>query len=76
MALEGLVLKDLLGEGMLGLMGVNCKSSSRSLMLFLESWEVLNVVLMVWTCHSVKPLDLGKGGKRLHGQCDDAAGIE
>ena len=34
---------------MLGLMGVEHSSRSRSLILFLESWEVLSTVLRVQT---------------------------
>ena len=50
---------------MLGPMGVDCRSRSRSSRLFLESWDVLNTVLMVQTYHSIKPLDLVKWGEEV-----------
>ena len=34
---------------MLGPIGVECRSDSRSSRIFLESWEVLSMVLMVQT---------------------------
>ena len=37
--------------------------------IVLGSCEVLSAILMVQTCHSIKPLDLGKWGE-LYGQCD------
>ena len=45
---------------MLDHMGVEHRSRCRSLMFFLKSWEVLSMVLMVQTWHSMKPLDYGK----------------
>ena len=47
---------------MLGLMGVYCRSMRRSSSIFLDSCEVLSVVLRVLTSHSVNPFDLGKWG--------------
>ena len=40
-------------------------SNSRLSWVFLESWEVQSMVLMVWTWHSMKPFDLGKWGEEV-----------
>ena len=45
---------------MMGPNGVNQMSRRASSRGFFESWPVLSTVLMVWTCHSMNPLDLGK----------------
>ena len=61
------------GEGMLGLVGVEWMSRSRSSMVFLESWVVLSMVFSILTWHSMNPLDLEKWGKRLCGLYDCTA---
>ena len=50
---------------MLGPIGVEYRSSSRSSKVFLDSCELLSVVLTVQPCHSIKPLDLGKWRKEV-----------
>ena len=49
-----------LGEGMLGPIGVNQRSSRTSSTGFFDAWAVLSTVFMVHTCHSMKLFDLGK----------------
>ena len=51
------------GKGMLGPIRVNLKSSRMSSRGFFAVWAVFSTVLMVLTCHSTKPLDLGKQGE-------------
>ena len=46
-----------LGIGIFRPMGVDCKSSRRSLMDRSVSWVVLRMVFRVLTCHSMKVLD-------------------
>ena len=52
------------GEGIFGSMGVDCRSS-RSSSNVLASWLVLRVVLSVFTCNSMKPLNWQKWGEDL-----------
>ena len=59
-ALKVLLCRITLGEGMLGLMGVEHRSSRRSLSDLLDSWVVFSTVVMGLTCHTMKLLDLGK----------------
>ena len=42
---------------------VNLRSSRTSSRGFFAAWAVLSIVLMVLTCHSTKPVDLGKWGR-------------
>ena len=60
--LEGPVVQDLLGGRHVGTRGVEHRSKTRSFSIFLDSCEVLSVVLRILTCHSVNPLDVGKWG--------------
>ena len=48
---------------MLGLIGVDLRSSRTSSRGFFAALAVLSTVLMVLTCCSMKPLDLGKWGE-------------
>ena len=50
---------------MLGLIGVECRTRGSSSSDLLDSWMVHNAVLMVLTCHLMKPLDLGKWGEEV-----------
>ena len=50
------------GDGILGPMGVDQRSSRAVSRNFLDGKVVLSAVLMVPTCLSIKPLDLGKCG--------------
>ena len=52
------------GEGILGLMGVECRSRRSSSSELPDSCVVLYTVFMVLTCHLIKPLAQGSGGKR------------
>ena len=63
------------GEGLLGLFGVDQRSSRMSSRGLSESWPVLSAVLMILTCHSVNPLDLRKWGEMWSDLCDGAKGI-
>ena len=58
-------MEDLPGEGMLGPIRVDCRSSSMSASDFCESGVVLSTVLMVLIWHLVNPLDLGKCGEEV-----------
>ena len=51
------------GEGMLGPIGIDLRSSRMSSRGFFAAWAVLSALLMVLTCCSMKPLDLGKVGR-------------
>ena len=50
---------------MLGPIGIEHRSKRSSSSDLPESWVLLSVVLMVLTCHSMKPLDLRKWGKEV-----------
>ena len=52
-----------LGEGMLGLIGVNLRCSRTVSRGFMAGKAVLSTVFMVLTWHLMKPLDLGKLGE-------------
>ena len=51
------------GAGMFGPMGVDLRSSRTASRGFLAGKAVLRAVLIVLTCLSIKPLDLGKCGE-------------
>ena len=51
------------GAGMFGPMGVDLRSSRTDSRGFLAGRAVLRAVLMVLTCLSMKPFDLGKWGE-------------
>ena len=70
--LEGPVVQDLPGGRHICLIGVKHRSRSSSSSILLESWVVFSMVLTVLTCHSMKPLDLGKWGRRWCGLYDCA----
>ena len=53
------------GEGMLGLIGVDCRSSSMSASDLCDTCVVLSTVLMVLTWHSMNQLDLKKCGEEV-----------
>ena len=54
-----------LGEGMLGPIGVQCRSRRSFSSDLPKSWVVLSAFLMVLTCHLMKPLDIGKWGEEV-----------
>ena len=57
------------GEGMLGLIGVDLRSSRMSSRGFFAAWAVFSAVLMVLTYCSTKPLDLGNGERMWSALC-------
>ena len=56
-----------MGQRHVGPIGVDLRSSRTSSRGFFAICAVLGTVLMVLTCHSMKPLDLGKW--REDGEC-------
>ena len=60
---------------MLGPIRVNLRSSRTLSMGFFDIWSVLSAVLMVLTCHSMKPLNLEKWEMRWSALCGDTLGI-
>ena len=63
--MEGPIVEDLLGEGMLGPIKVKCRSRRRSSSVLHDSCMVLSMVLMVLTSHLMKLLDLAKWGNEV-----------
>ena len=59
---------------MLGPIGVGQRSGRTSSRGFYAAWAVLSAVLMVLTCCSMKPLDLGKWESALCGGAGDKNG--
>ena len=61
---------------MLDPIGVNLRSSRMSSRGFFAAWTVLSTVLMVLTCCSMKPLDLGNRGRMWSTLCGGAGEME
>ena len=59
------------GEGMLGLIGVDLRSSSTVSRAFLAGRVLFSTVIMVLFWCSMKPLDLGKVGRMWSSLCSD-----
>ena len=53
------------GAGILGPIGVDLRSNRTASRDLLDGKAVLSPVLMVLTCLSIKPLDLGKCGEEV-----------
>ena len=69
-AVEGPVVEDLLGWRYVGPYGGKTQDQEELFKWLAASCMVFSMALVVLTCHSMKPLDLGKWGMRWNGQCD------